>query len=149
MADAPLLQISNLQVTTESTTLVDNISVEIPRGGRVGLIGESGSGKSLTALSIMGLLPHGVQAQGSITFAEQQILGLPDRQMRKLRGSKIAMIFQEPMSALDPLMKIAKQIPASSTLTARLLEEVGLDASFAARYPHQLSGGQQIGRAHV
>jgi len=143
MADAPLLQISNLQVTTESTTLVDNISVEIPRGGRVGLIGESGSGKSLTALSIMGLLPHGVQAQGSITFAEQQILGLPDRQMRKLRGSNIAMIFQEPMSALDPLMKIAKQIPASSTLTARLLEEVGLDASFAARYPHQLSGGQR------
>lgn len=147
MADAPLLQISNLQVTTdsttESTTLVDNISVEIPRGGRVGLIGESGSGKSLTALSIMGLLPHGVQAQGSITFAEQQILGLPDRQMRKLRGSNIAMIFQEPMSALDPLMKIAKQIPASSTRTTRLLEEVGLDASFATRYPHQLSGGQR------
>lgn len=143
MTDAPVLDVSNLQVTSNSTTLLEGLSFDITRGERVGLIGESGSGKSLTALSIIGLLPSALTASGSVSFRGRELLGLPDKQMRKLRGVKIAMIFQEPMSALDPLMKVSKQIPASSSTTTRLLEEVGLDSSFAARYPHQLSGGQR------
>lgn len=143
MTDTPILQITDLQVSTNSTPLLEGISLEIPRGGRVGLIGESGSGKSLTALSIIGLLPQALRTSGSITFHGRELLGLSDREMSKLRGNKIAMIFQEPMSALDPLMKVSKQIPASTTATTRLLEEVGLDASFGSRYPHQLSGGQR------
>ena len=143
MTDAPILQITDLQVSTNSTPLLEGISLEIPRGGRVGLIGESGSGKSLTALSIIGLLPQALRTSGSITFHGRELLGLSDREMSKLRGKKIAMIFQEPMSALDPLMKVSKQIPASTAATTRLLEEVGLDASFGSRYPHQLSGGQR------
>lgn len=147
MTDAPILNVTDLKVSTNSSaasaTLLDHISLEIPRGGRVGLIGESGSGKSLTALSIIGLLPEALRTSGSITFHGRELLGLSDREMSKLRGKKIAMIFQEPMSALDPLMKIAKQIPTSASATTRLLEEVGLDASFGPRYPHQLSGGQR------
>lgn len=139
----PVLDVSNLQVTTHTTPLLEGLSFDITRGERVGLIGESGSGKSLTALSIIGLLPSALKASGSVSFHGRELLGLPDKQMRKLRGVKIAMIFQEPMSALDPLMKISKQIPASSSTTTRLLKEVGLDSSFAARYPHQLSGGQR------
>lgn len=143
MTNETVLSVSNLQLTTGSTTLLDGVCLEIARGERVGLIGESGSGKSLTALSIIGLLPSSLQATGSIAFHQRELLGLSEREMRKLRGKKIAMIFQEPMSALDPLMKISKQIPASATETSRLLDEVGLDSSFAARYPHQLSGGQR------
>ena len=147
MTDAPILKVTDLKVSTNSSaasaTLLDHISLEIPRGGRVGLIGESGSGKSLTALSIIGLLPQALRTSGSITFHGRELLRLSDREMSKLRGNKIAMIFQEPMSALDPLMKIAKQIPTSASATTRLLEEVGLDASFGPRYPHQLSGGQR------
>src|SRR5699024_9143539 len=141
MTDAPILKVTDLKVSTNSSaasaTLLDHISLEIPRGGRVGLIGESGSGKSLTALSIIGLLPQALRTSGSITFHGRELLGLSDREMSKLRGKKIAMIFQEPMSALDPLMKVSKQIPASTAATTRLLEEVGLDASFGSRYPHQ------------
>src|SRR5690625_5260103 len=123
MTDTPILQITDLQVSTNSTPLLEGISLEIPRGGRVGLIGESGSGKSLTALSIIGLLPDAVRSSGSVVFHDREILGLSDRELSKLRGDKIAMIFQEPMTALDPLMKISKQIPGSSALTTRLLEE--------------------------
>ncbi|MGP5628026.1 ATP-binding cassette domain-containing protein [Corynebacterium casei] len=142
-APAPVLDVSNLKVTTHSTALMEGLSFDITRGERVGLIGESGSGKSLTALSIIGLLPSALKASGSVSFHGRELLELPDKQMRKFRGTKIGMIFQEPMSALDPLMKISKQIPASSSTTTRLLEEVGLDSSFATRYPHQLSGGQR------
>ena len=143
MGNAPIVKVSDLHVTTNSTALLEHVTFQIPRGGRVGLIGESGSGKSLTALSIIGLLPDAVRSSGSVVFHDREILGLSDRELSKLRGDKIAMIFQEPMTALDPLMKISKQIPGSSALTTRLLEEVGLDSSFGPRYPHQLSGGQR------
>lgn len=143
MGNAPIVKVSDLHVTTNSTALLEQVTFQIPRGGRVGLIGESGSGKSLTALSIIGLLPDAVRSSGSVVFHDREILGLSDKALSKLRGDKIAMIFQEPMTALDPLMKISKQIPGSSALTTRLLEEVGLDSSFGPRYPHQLSGGQR------
>lgn len=135
-----LLEVTNLKITTGSKELLHGITFTIRPGQRLGLIGESGSGKSLTALSIIGLLPHTLTASGSIIFDGTELTSLPERRMQKLRGKRIAMIFQEPMSALDPLMKISKQIPGPAH---QLLSEVGLDSSFASRYPHQLSGGQR------
>ena len=97
---------------------VGPISFDIAPGERVGLVGDSGSGKSLTALAIMGLLPDNLEATGSIRFEGQEIIGMRDKQLRSL---PLAMVFQEPMTALDPLMKVAEY----------------------GRFPHQLSGGQR------
>ena len=79
-------------------------------GEILGLVGESGSGKSLSMLAVMGLLPAGMRASGSIRFKGQEILGLPERQMRRLRGGRIAMIFQDPMTALNPVLTVGAQI---------------------------------------
>lgn len=117
--------------------LVDGISFELAAGQRLGVIGESGSGKSLTALAIMGLVPDSLHATGSIRLGGRELLGLPDKTMRQLRGKRVAMVFQEPMSALDPLRRISTYVDAPA------LEEVGLPGHFLYRYPHELSGGQR------
>src|SRR5690625_7659759 len=109
MTDTPILQITDLQVSTNSTPLLEGISLEIPRGGRVGLIGESGSGKSLTALSIIGLLPQALRTSGSITFHGRELLGLSDREMSKLRGKQIANIFQYSIIRLAQLIVASSQ----------------------------------------
>ena len=141
-----LLHVDNLTVTaTGSTTaLVGPLNFELAAGEKLGIIGESGSGKSLTALSIMGLLPDGVRASGSVTVDGHEVVGARDTRIRPLRGSTMAMVFQEPMSALDPLMRIGTQLSQAGVRDcAAALDEVDLAADVASRFPHQLSGGQR------
>ena len=150
------LKVDNLQVSFRDRPVVKGISFEILTGARVGLIGESGSGKSVTALALMGLLGEDAKVTGSIYLAGQELLSLTDREMSQLRGSEIGMVFQEPMSALDPTMRVGKQVAEVLTLHQRdqqekrekvikMLERVGLPepANSANAFPHQLSGGQR------
>lgn len=150
------LKVDNLQVSFGGRPVVKGISFEIPPGARVGLIGESGSGKSVTALSLMGLLGEDARVSGSISLDGQELLSLADRQLAQLRGAKIGMIFQEPMTALDPTMRVGKQVAEVLALHQRgkrgkreevikMLERVGLPepAQSANAFPHQLSGGQR------
>ena len=161
MSGPPLLDVQNLRVTLQTprgpADALRGISFSLQRGQTLGLIGESGCGKSLAALALMGLLPEGAQATGSIRFDGQELLGQPDAQLCRLRGNRIAMVFQEPMSALNPVHPIGRQVAEPlrlhQGLTARqaraeaiaLLERVGI-AQAAQRwgaYPHQFSGGQR------
>lgn len=150
------LKVDELQVSFGGRAVVKGISFEISPGARVGLIGESGSGKSVTALSLMGLLDEGAQVSGSISLDGQELLSLADRQLAQLRGAKIGMIFQEPMTALDPTMRVGKQVAEVLGLHQRgkrgkheevikMLERVGLPdpEQSASAFPHQLSGGQR------
>ncbi|RUT30382.1 ABC transporter ATP-binding protein [Arsenicitalea aurantiaca] len=156
------LDVRGLTLTTQGRTLVSNLSFAIAPGERVGLIGESGSGKSLTAMAVSGLLPAAIRAQGSITLAGQEVIGAPGRVLDRLRGTEIAIVFQEPLTALDPLMRIGRQIgiPLSRRhrrdgrdLSGRaleseilgLLEKVRLpDPSRILRaHPWEISGGQR------
>ena len=152
------LEVKNLTVTTSSgRTLLDDVNWCVESGGRLGIIGESGSGKSLTAAAILGLLPDGMRATGQVLFNGVDLLALPERSLRKFRGGQIAMIFQEPLTALDPLMTIERQITgplrmhrglskAGAREQARqLCAMVRLDDAerILASYPWQLSGGQR------
>ncbi|MEP9383830.1 ABC transporter ATP-binding protein [Nocardioides sp. KR10-350] len=157
---ADVLTVTGLGVTTGRTTLLDDVSFAVRAGERVGLIGESGSGKSLTALSIMGLLPEGLRASGSIRLAGvgTDVVGGSERELSRVRGNDVAMVFQEPMTALDPTMRVGRQV-ADALLVHRtrpdrrsayaaaveLLDAVGIpDPADAARaYPHHFSGGQR------
>jgi peptide/nickel transport system ATP-binding protein len=135
---------------------VDGISIEVPAGQCVTLLGESGCGKSLTALAVMRLLPEGVKvAGGEVTLDGETLLDLPERLMRGVRGGRLAMIFQEPMTSLNPVLTINTQIceslkvhrgltGASAGVEAeRLMELVGLPADRLTAYPFQLSGGER------
>src|ERR1700712_2321707 len=155
-----LLQISDLttsfQTASGEVTAVENISFTLEKGEILGIVGESGSGKSVTALAIMGLLPRPPARirGGTIQFEGQDLLKLSDRAMQRLRGPGIAMVFQEPMTSLNPVFTIGEQlmetIRAHETLSqtacfaraVEMLEKVGI-ASATNRmtdYPHQLSG---------
>ena len=154
-----LLEVTDLSITTAQTTLVHPTSFTIAPGERVGLIGESGSGKSLTASAVMGLLPEELTATGSITLAgtEGDLLERSDRQIARLRGLNMSMVFQEPMSALNPLMRVGAQVAevmrihrtqSKTDAARRAIDLLGLvqlpDPQATARaYPHQLSGGQR------
>ncbi|WP_127754886.1 ABC transporter ATP-binding protein [Devosia sp. 1566] len=159
---SPLLTVDNLSIQAGTTTLVSNLSFTLARGERLGLIGESGSGKSLTALAITGLLRRGLSATGSVHLAGQQMVGTSEQKLNPLRGTAVATVFQEPLTALDPLMRIGKQIaeplarrarrdgkPLSGSALAEavqtLMGEVSLPdpARIARAYPHELSGGQR------
>ncbi|HVV09164.1 ABC transporter ATP-binding protein [Amycolatopsis sp.] len=149
-----MISVGELSVFAGGRPLVHEVSFEVGAGERVGLIGESGSGKSLTASAIMGLLPEELRATGSITFHGKQLIGTSERQLSQLRGAELAMVFQEPMTALNPLMRVGRQVAESIHLhnrksrraaraqAATLLEAVGL-GDVARAYPHQLSGGQR------
>ncbi|MEV6619746.1 ABC transporter ATP-binding protein [Amycolatopsis sp. NPDC051106] len=138
------LSVSGLTVAS----LVRDVSFEIGAGERVGLIGESGSGKSLTALSIMGLLPEELRASGSIRLGERELLEMSEKDLSRLRGDELAMVFQEPMTALNPAMRVGRQVTEPGRIHGRrrsadeLLDAVGLPGT-ARAYPHQLSGGQR------
>jgi peptide/nickel transport system ATP-binding protein len=138
------LSVSGLSVNS----LVRDISFDIGAGERVGLIGESGSGKSLTALSIMGLLPEELRASGSIRLGDHELLGMSEKDLSRLRGDELAMVFQEPMTALNPAMRVGRQVTEPGRIHGRrrsaeeLLDAVGLPGT-ARAYPHQLSGGQR------
>ncbi|MCG1039100.1 MULTISPECIES: dipeptide ABC transporter ATP-binding protein [Burkholderiaceae] len=152
----PLLSIEHLQVRFGESIAVHDLSLAIGRGERVALVGESGSGKTVTALSVLRLL-RDAQLDGAIRFAGEDLLTLSERRMRSVRGVQIAMIFQEPMSALNPLYTIGKQIIESirwhdgvDERQARrraiaLLARTGIDDAprRVDDYPHQLSGGQR------
>ncbi|MEZ5590194.1 MAG: ABC transporter ATP-binding protein [Gammaproteobacteria bacterium] len=137
--------------------LVDGLDLTLERGQVQGLVGESGCGKSMTALAIMGLLPRLTSASGQIVLSGRDLLQLPERELCRVRGKAIGMIFQEPLTALNPVKTIGAQIAESIRLhlplnrtdaerrTRRLLDRVGLPAPrFSPHlYPHQLSGGQR------
>jgi peptide/nickel transport system ATP-binding protein len=156
----PLVSIQNLTVSlppgADRPLAIEDVSLEIGRKDIVCIVGESGSGKSVTAHAIMGLLPHGVTATGgSISFDGVDLLRQPPDAMRRRRGRDIAMIFQDPMAALNPVISIGRQISEhirahqavseSQALkqAASLLGEMGLKNVSLKAYPHQLSGGQR------
>ncbi|WP_329053396.1 ABC transporter ATP-binding protein [Amycolatopsis sp. NBC_01488] len=129
-------------------SLVRDVSFEVGAGERVGLIGESGSGKSLTALAIMGLLPEELRASGSVRVNDRELRGMSEKDLSRVRGSELAMVFQEPMTALNPAMRVGRQVTEPGRIhgvrhrAEDLLSAVGL-AGTARAYPHQLSGGQR------
>ena len=106
----PLLDIDGLSIRTGEKSLVTDLSFSISPGERLGLIGESGSGKSLTALATIGLLPDALKASGSVLLDGRQVIGARDRDLVPLRGTAAAVVFQEPLTALDPLMRIGGQV---------------------------------------
>ncbi len=135
---------------------VDGVSLEIGPRECLALLGESGSGKSLTALALMRLLPEGIRVSGGeARLGETDLFALPERSMRRMRGGRLAMIFQEPMLSLNPVLSVGRQIAeslacyrglrgaAADAEIDRLLSAVGLDAGVAGQYPFQLSGGQR------
>jgi peptide/nickel transport system ATP-binding protein len=147
-----LVEIADLKIAFGGRPAVTGLSLSIERGMRFGVIGESGSGKSLTALAIAGLLPETADVSGTVVF-DGEALPEDERAMARLRGKRIGMVFQEPMTALNPLMTIGEQIEEAIVLADRteasispvsdLLIEVGLQPRHADRFPHQLSGGQR------
>lgn len=155
-----LLEVKNLGINAGSKSLVQNLSFSMKTGERIGLIGESGSGKSLTATSLLGLLPEELEVSGeaSLRGFAHNLLRAPDKLMRSLRGDEISMVFQEPLTALNPLMRVGAQVAevmlqhgkishrsAANKRSIELLASVKIpDPGLAARaYPHQLSGGQR------
>jgi peptide/nickel transport system ATP-binding protein len=156
-----LLEVEDLTLTLATSrgraTALRGVSFALERGETLGLIGESGSGKSLTALALMGLLPEGASLSGHIRFAGQDLVDLGERQLCRLRGDRIAMVFQEPMTALNPVQPIFRQVAeplrlhqgmgaaAARAEAVRLLDRVGIPEARrrADSYPHELSGGQR------
>src|SRR5271163_4468142 len=107
---APLLEIDNLRVWFGATEVVRGVSFSLERGEVLGLVGESGSGKSVSSLAILGLLDPTARVEGSIRWRGRELVGLGNRKLRAIRGREIAMIFQEPMTALNPVMRVGRQI---------------------------------------
>src|SRR5277367_4832320 len=105
-----LLEIDNLRVWFGATQVVRDVSLTLERGEVLGLVGESGSGKSVTSLAILGLLGPASRIEGSIRWQGRELVGLSNRELQAIRGREIAMIFQEPMTALNPVMTVGKQI---------------------------------------
>ncbi len=161
MAEETILTVRDLHVEFQTNDGVVNavkgIDLDVKRGETVAIVGESGSGKSQTTMAIMGLLASNGHARGSATYRGQELVGLPERQLNKIRGKKITMIFQEPMTSLDPLYKIGRQIAeplryhskmsgkAARACVIELLDLVGIPnpAERVDAYPHELSGGQR------
>jgi len=157
----PLLALDHLRVTLPSphgpVSPLQGITLTLERGDTLGLIGESGCGKSMTALAIMGLLPEGARVDGRIVFDGQELTALADRALCGLRGDRLGMVFQEPMTALNPLHTVGRQIAETLRLhrgldagaaraeAVRLLDRVQMPqpAQRLNAWPHQLSGGQR------
>jgi peptide/nickel transport system ATP-binding protein len=152
------LSVTGLTIDLDGRRVVDGIDVEVADGARVGIIGESGSGKSLTALAILGLLPDGATVSGSIRWDGRELTALRDRELAALRGDEIGMVFQEPQTALNPIRTVGRQIAESIRIHqrgvsraeawARAVDEARRvrlpdPERIVRRYPHQLSGGQR------
>jgi oligopeptide/dipeptide ABC transporter ATP-binding protein len=158
----PVLEVDNLHVTFASpdgpVQAVRGLSLSVADGESLGIVGESGSGKSVSMLAVMGLLPRNAKITGSIRYRGQEIVGRPDSELRALRGGKVAMIFQDPMTSLNPVLtvgfQIAEAIEAHHPDTGRkaalgkaadLLDLVGIPnaAARVKQYPHEFSGGMR------
>lgn len=156
-----LLNIQNLSISFKDNKVLNNVNIHVPKGKVVAVVGESGSGKSLTSLSVLGLLPRNATVQGDIDFIKKQkIIRLTDlgkEELQQLRGDNIAMIFQEPMTSLNPVITCGAQVAealilhrklsraAAKKITIRLFDEVRLPdpQKLYNRYPHEISGGQK------
>ncbi|MDQ4212604.1 ABC transporter ATP-binding protein [Microbacterium capsulatum] len=152
------LQVRGLRIVTDTgAELVRGVDLDLAPGERLGLIGESGSGKTLTGLALLGLLPPGLRASGSIRLGDTEIVGAPERRLQRVRGARIAAVFQDPSSALDPLMRVGRQIAGPLRrhrgLQGAALRRAVRDAahevrlpdpeSLLERFPYELSGGQR------
>lgn len=152
------LQVIDLKVESQTgIPLVQSITFKLQSGARIGLLGESGSGKSLSALAITGLLPNNLFVEGSVKYGELELLHATDSQLGQIRGSQIAIVFQDPLTSLDPVMKIGKQLSKPLTryqglrgenLVAAVesaLAEVKIASPYrvAQSYPHEISGGER------
>ncbi|MDH3681645.1 MAG: ABC transporter ATP-binding protein [Acidimicrobiia bacterium] len=160
-ADTELLAVGDLTISFQTprgvAQAVSGSNFTIGVGERVGMVGESGSGKSLTGLSLLGLTPPAANVAGSVIFDGRDILSLPKKELRRMRGEQISMIFQEPMTALDPVFTVGQQISATfrahhgvsradaKERSIQLLQEVGIPEPKRrySEYPHQLSGGMR------
>jgi peptide/nickel transport system ATP-binding protein len=155
---ATLLEVDQLSIYFRDQAVVRDLTFSVGQGEVLGLVGESGSGKSLTSLSILRLLDSAARVEGSIRFEGQDLLTLKPEQMRHYRGRKIAMIFQEPMTALNPVMPVGRQIAEAIEahqpgLSRKLVRHAVVEAMAAVAiaepeqrrrdYPHQFSGGQR------
>ena len=156
-AGPPVLDVADLSVSIAGREVVQSLSFALARGERLGIIGESGSGKSLSALALLGLLPEGAQASGRVDLEGRPLLGLPERALARIRGREVGMVFQDPRTALNPVRRIGDQMSEALRIHERLSRRaaraeacelaalVGLPepALIIDRYPHQLSGGQR------
>lgn len=154
---APPLTVSDLHVAIGGTPLLHGISFSLAPGERLGFIGGSGSGKTLTALAVAGLLPEEAEVRGSICLGDTELVGMRDRELALLRGERIGMVFQEPKTALNPLMRLGKQMTEALALhyslsraerkeaAVRLAQRVGLrePQRIVRAFPHEVSGGQR------
>ncbi len=152
-----LLEIENLSLEIGRSRILEDVDLSVDAGEILGVIGESGSGKSMTALSIMQLLPEGARATGAVRLDGRNLVGLPDGEMRQLRGNSVGMVFQEPMTALNPVKSIGDQVAETAMIHGRMsraealkvaretLDRVELPADRfpLERFPHELSGGQR------
>ena len=158
ISGAPVLSVQGLTVSVRSTPLVEGLSFDLARGETLAIAGESGSGKSITSLAVMGLLPPQVQATaGRVLLDGRDLLALPERAMRPIRGGRIAMIFQEPMTSLNPVMTVGAQLIEAITahealpraeararaLAALQSVRISQPGRRLAQYPHELSGGMR------
>lgn len=149
------LQIQDVCISFQEQLAVNNISLDVQRGKTLAIVGESGSGKSVTGLAILGLLPKAATISGNIQFEGEQLLNCSSKRMKQIRGKKIAMIFQEPMSSLNPVFTIGEQIEEvvrchqhssrreAKRKTLLLLDEVGIKTNRFHSYPHEFSGGMR------
>lgn len=151
------LIVQDLVVELGGKRVLDGVSFDVPAGARVGIVGASGSGKSLTALAILGLLPQEAVVTGSITWKGRELLTLADHELAQLRGDEISIVFQEPRSALNPIRNVGKQIADPLRIHRGVSRREAREAAIAgaarvelpepekiiSRYPHQLSGGQR------
>ena len=152
-----ILKIENLSVSFGKNDAVKNVSFGINKGETVALVGESGSGKSITALATVNLIDQAANISGSVKYCEKEIINSNSKDLRKIRGNDISFIFQEPMTSLNPLHTIERQLSESLKLhqglkgpkvlekILDLLAKVGIDEAHkrVTNYPHQLSGGQR------
>jgi len=156
-----ILEVKNLKTKFKTdmgtVAVVDGVDFSIKLGETLGVVGESGCGKSVTSLSVMRLLPSNASNEGSITFQGRELISLPEKQMQQVRGNDIAMIFQEPMTSLNPLHTVGKQIEEAVILhmniskreakerAVKMLKAVGMPRAeeIYGEHPHQLSGGMR------